>query len=377
MWKRYEDGVTRKLPLGVFAHAEHFVILCGVPGLLLLLRAQDTRSRRALLAGALLLGTGFLMKQHGAAFIGMGAFVLGRRLKEPRTCAVFLGGVALPFALTCLLLAIAGVFSRFWFWTVTYALEYATATSLRDGTLTLLQRLPALLSSTWPWLLLAGFGLASRRWDSGSRFLAGLLAFSFLAVLPGFYFARHYFLFLLPAVALLAGAGFASRPALAIALLLFASVRFLWLERGYLFRWDPATVSRMTYGANPFPEAMTVAKHVEANTSPQDCVAVIGSEPEIYFYSRRRSCTGYIYAYPLMESHPYALRMQKDMIREIEEREPKVLVFVAAPNSWARTERSETLVLRWLGEYEKSYEQVGLVESEPPLWISVLRRKAP
>ncbi|MFA5140526.1 MAG: glycosyltransferase family 39 protein [Elusimicrobiota bacterium] len=362
--------------LGAFAQAEHFVILCSVAGLFLLIRSRGT-----LFAGALLLGTGFLMKQHGAAFIAMGAFILGRRLKEPRACAVFLCGVILPFALTCLILALAGVFSRFWFWTFTYAYEYATATSLREALLTLADRLPALVSTTWPWWVLAGFGAASLLQDKKLRpaapFLAAFLGFSVLSILPGFYFTRHYFLLLLPAAALLAGAGFVSRPALAIALLLLASARFLWAERDYLFRWDPATVSRMTYGENPFPETVAVAKYIEANTSPRDCVAVIGSEPEIYFYSKRRSCTGYIYAYPLMESHPYALQMQKDMIREIEARAPKILVFVAVPNSWARTERSETLLLRWLEDYEKGYEQVGLVKMAPPLWISILKRKAP
>jgi len=45
---------------------------------------------------------------------------------------------------------------------------------------------------------------------------------------------------------------------------------------------------------------------------------VLGSEPQIYFYSGRRSATGYLYMYSLTEEQKYALRMQKEMIGEIE-----------------------------------------------------------
>jgi len=51
-------------------------------------------------------------------------------------------------------------------------------------------------------------------------------------------------------------------------------------------------------------------------------VAVIGSEPEIYFYAQRHSATGFIYTYSLMEEQRFALAMQKQMIREIEEAKP-------------------------------------------------------
>ena len=38
-----------------------------------------------------------------------------------------------------------------------------------------------------------------------ASFLREFLLFSFLAVCPGFYFRRHYFILMLPAIALLAG----------------------------------------------------------------------------------------------------------------------------------------------------------------------------
>jgi hypothetical protein len=54
---------------GVFANAEHFVILFATGGLLVMLRDLATESLLRLFAAGLLLGLGFTMKQHGFAFV--------------------------------------------------------------------------------------------------------------------------------------------------------------------------------------------------------------------------------------------------------------------------------------------------------------------
>ena len=66
------------------------------------------------------------------------------------------------------------------------------------------------------------------------------------------------------------------------------------------------------------PDAMTIADYIKTNAPKGAEVAVLGSEPEIYFYSWRHSATGYIYMYPMMEQHAFALKMQEEMIGEIE-----------------------------------------------------------
>src|SRR5206468_3959543 len=79
-----------------------------------------------------------------------------------------------------------------------------------------------------------------------------------------------------------------------------------------------------------------------------DTVAVIGSEPEIYFYSGRRSATGYIYTYGLMEAQKYASTMQDEMIREIETARPKFVVLVNVSTSWLVSRESATKIFRWV-----------------------------
>jgi 4-amino-4-deoxy-L-arabinose transferase-like glycosyltransferase len=128
--------------LGVQAHATHFVVNAALGGTLLLLRGIDSGRWYTLLGSGALYGVAVLMKQHGALFVAFGVSYLAwdyltrRRdalLAGARGLAIFLGGVAAPLALTCLALWWAGVFDKFWFWTFTYAHEYAQEVSLSGG----------------------------------------------------------------------------------------------------------------------------------------------------------------------------------------------------------------------------------------------------
>ncbi len=89
------------------------------------------------------------------------------------------------------------------------------------------------------------------------------------------------------------------------------------------------------------------------NTDDGDRIVVFGSEPEVYFYSQRRAATGYLYLYPLVERHPYALRMQQEMIREIEAGEPRMLVVVGRVIRGKRRPGVPHLIFDWLEDYQE------------------------
>jgi 4-amino-4-deoxy-L-arabinose transferase-like glycosyltransferase len=371
---------------GVFANAEHFVILPAVGGLIVLLRAIESRSFATLLAGAVLLGLAPVMKQHGAAFIAFGGLFLlwTEARRDPfrwgslaARAALFLLGVSLPFAATCLMLWASGVFDKFWFWTVDYAREYVAGAPLSAG-LELLQRRLARLFLSAPLLwILAAVGMVWLWWKAEARrhapFAAGLLLFSFLAVCPGLYFRSHYFVLALPAVALMAGIGASAiaalplRRVLSVTLLLIIIGQAVYQQRDFLFVWSPYTVARKIYGRNPFPESLPLAEYIKENSSKEARIAVIGSEPQIYFYSGRRSASGYIYTYALMESHPYSSQMQREMIEEIEAASPEFLVFVSVPTSWLMRSDSDRTILSWFDSYRRlRYRPVAIAEIRWP-----------
>ena len=375
---------------GISANAEHFVLPFAIGGILLLIRSEKRPGLWPVPAGGMLLGIAFLTKQHGAAFIlfaGSYLLVAGLRHRPlqwkalAEKCALFLAGVLLPFGLTCLILWRAGVFERFWFWTFEYAREYASGLPLSDGWHNLKGRATLLVGAAPLLWGLAGLGVTAWVWNRKARqqsaFTAGFAAFSFLAVCPGLYFRPHYFVLALPAVGLLTGVATGSleglfagagRPGRAVSFLVIAGsiLQGAYLQRDFLFFSDPVTVCRATYGLNPFPEALEIARYISGHTTPEDRIAVIGSEPEIYFYARRRSATGYIYTYALMEDHPFARAMQQEMIHEIESVRPKYLIFVNNPWSWLTGPESIPEIFEWSEQYRDAfYEIAGIIDMVP------------
>lgn len=404
---------------GIFANSEHFVILPVIGGLILLLGGLEKDRLIVLFTSGLLFGTGVLMKQHGALF-GMFAllFLVIDRLQAKKTIPdtalrgiLFLSGIAVPYALVCLFFKSVGIFDKFWFWTVSYASKYTAEVSLGLGWEMFRETAADILrADPFVWLI-AGIGLSAPLWSRKARqravFTHGLFLFSFLSVIPGLYFRRHYFLLLVPSASLLFGMAVSAAqdklaglnrkglaqlfPAVLSAVVLVGS--FCW--HGYFMMGKtPLDLSRYMNGLNPFPEALDVGSFIRENSSRDDRIAVIGSEPQIYFYSGRRAATGYIYMYPLMESHEFALTMQKDMLREIEEIKPKFLVFVHVDTSWGIHEGSQTMMLSWLDQYQsKYYWPVGVIDirekgteyywapnlkgpPESSQWIAVFQRKS-
>jgi hypothetical protein len=133
-------------------------------------------------------------------------------------------------------------------------------------------------------------------------------------------------------------------------------------ERKFFFEASPIEASRMIYPESPFPESIRIAEYLREHTNRNDTIAVLGSEPQIYFYSDRHSATGYIYTYGLMEAQKYASQMQQEMIRDIERARPKYLISVVMPDSWLQRPESERSIFSWANEYAaQNYTVAGFV----------------
>jgi hypothetical protein len=381
---------------GVLANAEHFVILPAVVGMFILLRAADRRRPLSLFFSGLMFGLAFMMKQHGAAFIAFALVYLiyqGWRnqplgLKPILTNIIsFQGGAALLFTLTCLFFLAVGIFDKFWFWTFTYAKEYVSLKSPIQGLVYFIITFSSIVSSAPPLWVLAGWGVLALFIDQQEKqlvfFIGVLTIFSSLAIMPGFYFRPHYFVLLLPAVSLVIGVGISTMGRLLVrvsqsagklipvAIIFLALLYSVYHQRLLLFGVDPATASRLIYSRLPyerdvfFPESLKIGQYLKEHTSREDAIAVLGSEPQIYFYAHRRAATGYIYGYPLMEPHQYAERMQEEMIREIEVSRPAYLVLAAFHTSWAVRLGSPRLIFDWFRRYSSEfYDCVGVIDGK-------------
>ena len=386
--------------LGLAAHATNFVMVFVLGGTLLMLRLLESErhSFGRLSVSGLLFGIGALMKQPALLFIPFGAIHLlwndvhQRFILKKILLRNLIFGVAaiVPFGITCLVLSYAGVFDKFWFWTVRYAAQYGTFLmgEIYAGKWPLYRAMQVsgrsiteAIGMAWGLWALAGLGLMAGLWKKTSRssttFLLGFLVFSALAVCQGFYFRPHYFIMILPAVSLLVGVAISNLSDLLTSW--SVAVRFgplfllgvtlglpIFWEKKIFFIVSPVEACRMIYSDNPFAESVKIADYLRDHTSPDDTIAVLGSEPEIYFYAQRRSATGYIYTYGLMEPQKYARQMQEEMIHEIERARPRYLVSVVMFYSWLWRPGSERLIFTWANEYTaQNYAAAGLVNITP------------
>jgi len=382
-------SLTHKVE-GTSTQAEPFILLPIVAALALATpRVRDLSPLRWLVIG-LLCGLAILIKQQ-AAFFAIGAFVAWAwnavRLERFLRSQALLGGILLaagtllPYAALCTFYWQQGAWDDFQRWTIDYARQYGTLRPLGDGLSDLLRQLTHLtrqgLAVVWA---LAAIGLvASLRDHSEQARRAGLWGFalvSFLAVSTGLYFRPHYFVLLLPAVALASAAGLltalrwlrASQAHhwLSIALVAIAVVWPLASQSLLILSLGPEQLTRRTFGRSPFPESLEIADYLRAHTDPGQPIGMLGSEPQILFYAARESATGYLYMYPLMENQPAARTMQAEFIAQFEAAQPEYVVYAGVPTSWLARETSVVDIFTWWDRYQSAhYERVGLVEIEP------------
>jgi len=375
---------------GPQAHATHFVILPALGGILYLLKAVEPPRAWHLLWSGLLLGLGFIMKQQGMFFIAFALlFLVWNDLRERPIRPAFLigriallaGGSAVPFLLICTILYAVGVFSKFWYWAIQYARQYVSQVPLSAGIQLFYENTKIMLVPSYLLWILAGLGLILLWVDTNSRprgiFVTCFFIFAFLTICPGFYFRQHYYVTWMPALALLIGVAVGAGrnlflltaplqslsfvPAAAFVVAMFITIN---TQADFLFSVPVNTASHMMYGASPWTETQEIAQYIKHRTTPADTIAVLGSEPQLYFYSGRKSATGYIYTYALMEPQKFAHEMQMDMIREIEKAQPKYIVLVDIRTSWLVGPGSDRAILDWQKSYcQSNYTLAGFVQS--------------
>ncbi len=377
--------------LGLQGHATHLVAVFALAGLWQWQRCQKSPSALNLLLAGFLFGLSFLCKQPGLFFCFFGAAMAlrdGTRISPPSwprlmaRLGLFSAAVVFPFAAVCLWLWSSGVFSRFWFWTFTYAKVHAVLLT-PDAIAGAAHDFYANAGWIRLWWVPAVVGLIEL-FDSKSpeewRFpLLAFLGFSFLAFCSGFYFWNHYFIVMLPAISLLIAAAvealdetLSARGRLpketTFALFACLCAFFIATQRQIWFRFSPSAACHAIYGENPFPEALEIARFIEDRAPKGQTIAILGSEPEIFFYAHRHSATGYIYTYDLVQLQKYALAMQQEMMRQIQDARPAFVLKVNIDMSWRIFPQVEapdaTIPLLWWARdfVKRDYQLVGVVK---------------
>jgi len=377
--------------LGFAGHATHYVILPALAGTYLLYKAITEDKKKYYFFSGLLLGLSPIMKQQGMSFCIFGGLILllfffikkksGIKAYLQRFGLFIIGGI-IPFLLMIIILKMCGVFDKFLFWTLEYSSAYVNQVPINQAFGSFKFAVSLFDKAFWFIWIIAGLGLIflfihpKFKKDFRTIFILLFFIFSFISICPGFYFRQHYFITLLPAVAILFGVfidyifeSSKDKKSKIIkytvyALFIIPIALGFFAERNYFFKYDKNVISRMAYGLSPFPESINIARYIRTNSKDNDKIAILGSEPQICFYAKRHSATGYIYAYPLMEVHKNSLKMQKEMIQEIELAKPKYLIYIHISTSWMATPNSTKYIFDWINPFLQNnhYKIIGIAD---------------
>jgi hypothetical protein len=276
-----------------------------------------------------------------------------------------------------------GCFETFWIWTTKYAGSHGEPLSniipaLRNHWVNSAAWLQVTYIGCLGSLVFLAFTRRLPRWKRW--FLIGVTLSGVAAVSPGFFFYRHYFIMLAPGMALSIAATLAelAKPSQPHAsrvreLLVPTVVGLCWTAwviaslKYYMFVFSPYEISGRRYEGNPFLQTRVIAGYLAQNCSPDARIAVLQSEPEIFFYTRRKSATGFIYAYDMTALGPYRGEMQQQFKRELVEAAPEYVVFVCCPYSWAILDDAGMQLADWCWKYPRTnYTRVAVADNLAP-----------
>jgi hypothetical protein len=381
---------------GFAAHATQLLTLPAVAGCFFLWQSeQNSAISKTALAG-LCFGLALCIKQQ-AFFLPLGGLIfIGTAIREHRMkhTLALITAAALPFVGCLLWFAVQERFYDFWDNVFIHPAEQAIGFTEKIQLLT--QHL-AIVMQHW-WLVWAvaflGFGVALK---SGTETEKAIVWF-FLLSLTGVFAAGpsypHYFVLCLPWLAIGFTTGIKwittfSKYAGVIVAVVALSLPVV-LKPDYWFKDDESRIQRMVYGVNPFPEMERIgAWLLQRKHNQEEKIAILGSEPELYVYSRSSSPFRQIYHYRLLASTKGAQKRQDEYLNDWNLQQPH---WVVLPNVSLDRFAPTAVFQTMMKDLKTNYTVVGIVDIYPdhtdynftpkstdvnksPSWVLVFEKK--
>ncbi len=270
------------------------------------LRRSSSRLRPELFLAGLLLGAGFLLKQPAAiAAVPLGVYLLLPAYRRSRVltpwqsliqAGLLTAGFAVTLGLVALVLREQGILREAYFWTITdHAIPHIFWTKgVLHSLAFIVLCLPLLIGTVLA--SLAGDSLWSGRLAERMA-LVGLVAASVIGVAAGARFYFHYYVQLIPSLALLAApfyAGLWSGRTTPSRWLLRPAVTYVWLAVTVV----GFSISHWVGLASQRAISET-GRYLLEHSAPNDRIFVWGQAPRIYLEAQRRPASRFVVTFPL------------------------------------------------------------------------------
>jgi len=376
---------------GFTTQSEHLVAITGFAGILFLLKFFKNEKWYYLVVSGVLLSLAFQIKQTSMFYCMFTAviFIYHYFKTKPvdwklffKNGFIFFGSFLLPVLFSLFVIWYQDAWADFKIWIIDVSKTYTSVITFSDG-LTLLQDEMVLITKGYAILWFLSFAALilifySKTTTFNKIFIVGLYFFCFITVVPGNHYYGHYFLQFIPAVAIAVGASVFSmrrimeqkvklRPIATIASLLifiFAAGNNISKQREYYFKPNYFKLLRTVYGINPFPEAKIIADKLNAVLKPEDKIAIMGTEIELYVYTNkfspsRFSGSGALVEFPVAQSQDW----QREFMGDVEKAAPRFLIFFANRYSWMQHPKAVNLIEPWFNKYvNEKYNLYGFAD---------------
>lgn len=307
LWAALLYGIFSAGPLirGSSSNSEVFMVLPVVLSIYLLILWAEKPKSLFLAVSGILLGCAMVIKTVALPHVLAGfLFIIITAYRKRGWRNAVIGGAIFsvcsvaPLAVTTLFFYAKGAFQDYYYWTIEFNKMYGKTSPaeffhrMRLGmTRTAPELLPLVTLAT-----IALFRICSAQRTGKAFFLVASLVAAFVGLSMPTKFFEHYFIQLVPPLAILAGAGMADlcnqrRVTASMALIPVLAAVIYWAatEYPYYLSYSAEQVSSKKYSSDIFVNSVKIARYVKERTTPNDYIFQWGFEPELYFLADRPS----------------------------------------------------------------------------------------
>lgn len=145
-----------------------------------------------------------------------------------------------------------------------------------------------------------------------------------------------------------------------------------------------ATLLIDSIGMPQFETSEEIAAYVRERTEPNECFMIVGSEPQIFFFADRPSCTRMVLTFPITGAYSYSGALREEFLSDLRTKKPKYVLFTRLGSSLAEkpTEALAALLRGVRATLRRDYKvEIELPRSDasnpqaPSRYFTVFRRR--
>ena len=367
---------------GWTANAEHFVVSFGMLGIYFSSLFFAKNKFFYIFSAGFFLACATLCKQQGifyAVFPAMQLMFVQKTFAEKnvnfsiffKTLGIYIFGFLVPVSLMLIYFYEKNILNDFYFFTIQYASYYGNQVTPFEE---IWHFRPIFWDAFGFWILFFSMcynAIKSKSFLKTHFKVFLFFALSFAATSIGWYYRAHYFQLLFPAVAIMSAFIVSNIEKIGRikyinlkSYLVLSFIAILILQMDYIFlNSDEKIINKMFPPEYFFNEKKQIADKINEKFGDKNYkIGIIGNEPQIFFYTKKQSASGFMYIYSLIEKHKFADSLTIKFIKEIENSQPEILIYFTDYKISPENPKTVQQITAWYNQFKQNYFAIGKLD---------------